>query len=318
MSSVSTESLLSTKELFSSLDEIKGRSKKDRLAKLLPLLIRAADSADRLIALDYSVEKSLLSRDQQAKFLGRIDTKTFNLADSSWTNPIDGSEMLWIPPGSAILGKLGKRKRIGGFFMARYPVTNAQFREFLKQTNYTPPADSHDFEVFSDYWLRKETAKTKLNHPAAYLSFADSLAYCVWACLALPGEFHWEKAARGCDGRKFPWGEHASYRANVHFNKIQATDVTKFDKVRTVYGCTNMIGNVDEWCVLQELDSFEDESMIANLPPQEWSEDELQCVRGGNFLRSTMRTLTTFHRRRLNPIRRNKWVGFRPAFYPFS
>lgn len=128
----------------------------------------------------------------------------------------------------------------------------------------------------------------------------------------------WEKAARGPTGRRFPWGEALPFRheprlANVRGERLEA--VGTYPNTRTPYGCEDLIGNVSEWCSMTPQD---DPSHIPEVIPSvpvipSGDETILQAVRGSCYLRTVASRMNSTHRRRLSMIRRNQWVGFRPA-----
>jgi serine/threonine-protein kinase len=247
-----------------------------------------------------------------------------------WLNPIDGSQMVYIPAGPFCVGPKKQRAVSAAFSLARHPVTNAQFHTFLAETGYTPPDDHPGAEYFLAHWPGDDPPRGRERHPVVQVSFVDALAYCRWAGLALPTEWLWEKAARGPDGRTFPWGEQypddriypaieslpEGGRGLANVRGSATCPVGSYPRTRTSYGCEDTIGNVSEWCQVSESADF-------GCIPQTWPDARPlevgraphAILRGSCFLRTRSRFMTTYHRRRLAIIRRNGWVGFRPACF---
>jgi serine/threonine-protein kinase len=238
-------------------------------------------------------------------------------APLTWTNPIDRSEMVFIPPGPFSVGPKNQPAVSGGFSLARHPVTTDQFERFIDKSQYVPPPD-HPVPPPVAFWVEGQGGPKK--HPVVWVSFVDALAYCRWAGLALPTEWLWEKAARGADGRPFPWGEVSPMvgrnekLANV--NSSGTCPVGSYPRTRTAYGCEDMIGNVSEWCQMT------DESDFGHIPhawpdvtPRKPNEPVYAAVRGSCFLRADRARMRAWHRRKLSVHRRNQWVGFRPACF---
>jgi formylglycine-generating enzyme required for sulfatase activity len=127
------------------------------------------------------------------------------------------------------------------------------------------------------------------NHPIVFMIYDDAIAYCNWAGVQLPTEAQWEKAARGTDGRIYPWGNEAPdaggrYRANYYPKEDGYDDtapVGSFPLDASPYGVMDMAGNVQEWCA-----DWYDENYYASAPnqnPQGPSSGTYRLLRGGSW-----------------------------------
>jgi formylglycine-generating enzyme required for sulfatase activity len=133
------------------------------------------------------------------------------------------------------------------FYIARFPVTNAQYRAFIAATGHRVPK----------FWQDSKMPEDQADHPVGGVNFYDCLAFCNWASqvmqlpIRLPLEPEWEKAARGDDGRVYPWGNRwEANRANTFEMKLNSTTpVTRFaTEGASPYGVADLVGNVSEWC----------------------------------------------------------------------
>ena len=227
--------------------------------------------------------------------------------------------MIWIPPGPFVYGTDDKRATSGGYFLARYPITNQQFQQFLAATDYRPAAGDAERAKFLQSWPSSTSPpKGYERHPVVFVSLIDALHYCRWAGLTLPSEWLWEKAARGAEGRVYPWGDMppwGSYRKTYKLAWVNENDtcpVGQYAGVRTPFGCEDMVGNVSEWCLPS--DEPPGTETIGTDVDALLRDGRLAPVRGACYLRKVMSRMAAAHRRQLSPFRRNQWVGFRPAF----
>lgn len=240
------------------------------------------------------------------------------VANLRWTNPLDGSQMVWVPGGTFPLGTEGETAACAGFSLARWPVTNEQYARFIAETNYEPPLEHPDYGTYLSDWSPSGPPKGKESHPVTFVSLFDALAYCRWAGLTLPTEWMWEKAARGPDGRLYPWGTGAGPKTGkrlAHIGARSTCAVGKYSHVRSPYGCEEMVGNVSEWCLPDAegaaTGAFPPPEPVIPVPTDRRPVETV--VRGACFLRDSANAMKSTHRRRLSVARRNQWVGFRPA-----
>ncbi|RLC76777.1 MAG: hypothetical protein DRJ03_27970 [Chloroflexi bacterium] len=152
----------------------------------------------------------------------------------------DGKEMMLVPGGKFICGDEAKEISLPEFWIDRTPVTNVEYARFVAALGREPP----------QHWEGNIPSKTIADHPVVYVSWRDAAAYAEWAGKQLPTEEQWEKAARGTDGRKYPWGdqEPTSDLCNFDLNEGSTTFVGKYSpQGDSPYGCVDMAGNVWEW-----------------------------------------------------------------------
>jgi len=134
---------------------------------------------------------------------------------------------------------------LGAFEIDMFAVTNSQYHRFIKETSY---------QKIPRHWQERGNAEypfpqDEANLPLTNVSYDDAQAYCKWAGLRLPTGEEWEKAARGTDGRLYPWGD--TYKSNL-CNSAESGNqrpiaVDEYPEGISPYGCYQMVGNVFEW-----------------------------------------------------------------------
>jgi len=164
----------------------------------------------------------------------------------------DPNDMVLIPAGNFIMGTNNRLPDEGpehtvylpAFYIDIYEVTNLQYKKFIDTSNRRSPS----------HFRNRTYPEGKADHPVTNVSWHDAEAYCAWAGKRLPTDQEWEKAARGTQGRIFPWGnEFDINRANtpVRWQALKqdgdTTPVGSFPAGASPYGVYDMSGNVWEW-----------------------------------------------------------------------
>lgn len=150
-------------------------------------------------------------------------------------------DMTFIDGGKYMVGE-GDNETTNDFapyFMDIYPVTNAQYLEFIKETGYPVPV----------HWIGDMYPVGKGNHPVIWISAEDAFVYACWCNKRLPSEMEWEKAARGPQRLRFPWGNsYEPRKCNCRETGIgDTTPVGYYESGQSYYHCFDMAGNVWEW-----------------------------------------------------------------------
>ena len=183
-------------------------------------------------------------------------------------------ELIRIPAGEFLMGDDKHPVDVAEFYIGKYPVTNKQYEAFVQATFYGPDFWSV-FEMPAGSVFEMPAGKE--NHPVVYVSWHDAVAFCEWLSkdtgrmYRLPTEDEWEKAARGTDGREYPWGNEPPAKRNGRCNFFDSgigntTRVDGYPEGASPYGVLDMAGNVLEWT-----DSLYDQSDIRH------------GVRGGSY-----------------------------------
>lgn len=160
--------------------------------------------------------------------------------------------MVLVPAGEFTMG--GDRRFepeekivfLDAFYIDKYEVTNRDYKVFVDATGRTAPR----------YWLDGTYPPGMDNYPAYEVTWQDAQAYAIWVGKRLPTDQEWEKAARGTDGRLYPWGnEFDAKKCNSYESKDRSSGygpdsldpVDSHPEGKSPYGCHNMTGNVWEW-----------------------------------------------------------------------
>jgi formylglycine-generating enzyme required for sulfatase activity len=205
----------------------------------------------------------------------------------------DGKEMVRIPAGNFLMGSNEGRENerpahtvyVGAFYIDRYPVTNEEYKRFVDATGHPIPcyevewAEPHDYNWDPE---RRIPPKGKEKHPVVLVSWEDAQAYASWAGKRLPTEAEWERAARGTDGRRWPWGdEFIQGRCNTkEDNANGTTPVGQYSpEGDSPEGVGDMVGNVWEWTT----SLFRSYPYDANDGRESQEADGWRVLRGGSW-----------------------------------
>jgi len=118
-----------------------------------------------------------------------------------------GIELIKISAGEFLYGDDNAHVWLDEYWIATTPVTNKQYKAFIDAAGHAVPK----------HWMNGKIPLGKENHPVVEVSWDDAVAFCTWAGVRLPGEQQWEKAARGMDGRTYPWGNDKPDNTHCNF-----------------------------------------------------------------------------------------------------
>ncbi len=250
-------------------------------------------------------------------------------------HPKDGAEMVWVPAGWFRMGinadtaqaqaeQLGIKDYhemageesfpehmvfLDGFYIDKYEVTIERWKQFVDATKWKPEEGTN-----APTWVGPELKPEEARLPIASVTWKAAQQYCNWAGTQLPTEAMWEKAARGTDGRWYPWGNEKpdpkihgviSLGAGLPGPQI----VGSYPKGASPYGAMDMAGNVYEW-TSEWVEPYPNNPE----PSGSWGHKYV-VLRGGSFYH-TLHSYRTSKRFGFEENETYFHVGFRAAWYP--
>jgi formylglycine-generating enzyme required for sulfatase activity len=164
------------------------------------------------------------------------------------------------------------------YYIDKYEVTNARYQACVDAGVCQPPREMSS-ATRSNYYGNSDFD----DYPVIYVDWDMAVVYCEWRGAQLPTEAQWEKAARGTDGRSYPWGEGIdAILANYNYNIGDTTAVGNYEDGVSPYGLYDMTGNVWEWVADWYSGTYYQTSPSAN--PTGPASGQFRGLRGGSWL----------------------------------
>ena len=251
-------------------------------------------------------------------FTPTITTTPTQGIGSTQISPVDGMKQVYVPAGEFRMGSNKNNDEqpihlvyLDAYWIDQTEVTNAMYIQCVAAGACDPPDHTRSDNRRSYYG-----DVTYDDYPVIYVSWYDAQAYCAWVERRLPTEAEWEKAARGMDGRTYPWGEEISCeKANYAYctDDNDTTAVGNYLAGASLYGALDMAGNVAEWVA-----DWYSSSYYASAPydnPQGPTSGESRILRGGSW-NHVSRQVCSAYRDYAKQKRSLFVIGFRCALSP--
>lgn len=230
---------------------------------------------------------------------------------------LDG--MVRIPAGAFVMGtdleradpqdKPKHKVMLPTYYLDKYLVTNAQYARFVAATKRRPPLN----------WKDGRIPQGELMNPVTMVTWNDAAAYAEWVGKRLPHEAELEKAGRGTDGRRWPWGDKMEpSRLNTYYNVGSASNVMAYPQGASIYGAFDLSGNVAEWTAddLLPYEGAKASDLGAASPLVAAGQPQLtryyKVLRGGSWKGDPFST-SLYHRDYAFPDHATDFYGFRCA-----
>ena len=237
----------------------------------------------------------------------------------------DHAPMVSIPEGSFPMG-VPKAARDGGvderpnhevfvdtFYIDKFEVTNGRYLQFVTETGHRTPR--HPSDPSKGIWKGNMMPESVTDLPVINVDWNDAKAYCAWAEKRLPTEAEWEKAAKGPNDWRFPWGNIEPTQEHANFNQTWRGEATLvqvgiYEKGKSPYGVYDVAGNVWEWVADWYDPEYYQKSPLRN--PKGPKSGTYKAVRSSGWQGETPQ-VRIFTRIKSLPTDRNNSTGFRCA-----
>jgi formylglycine-generating enzyme required for sulfatase activity len=294
-----------------------GVKRETRVAALDKFLIDFPD--DNPHAAEVEMLKQQIGQERQEVQVAKAPAPTYSVpkAGGREVTGKDGAPMVLIAAGEFMMGAAdgdsdeqpAHRVRLDAYYLDVYEVTTALFGKFMQAAGHAEPS----------YWplLRQISGDDR---PVMGVDWNDADAYCRYYGKRLPTEAEWEKAARGTDGRTYPWGNKEptntlanfgqQWAPNINYYIDRIVPVGRYEGGKSPYGVHDMAGNVSEWTA-----DWYDKRYYAGSPadnPRGASGGSQKVLRGGSWGNDPQHVRATY-RHNAPPSNRNARFGFRCA-----
>ncbi len=259
-----------------------------------------------------------------------IDTSDSRVSD------LDGMMMLYVPEGEFVMGAENPELEgsspvhtvnLDAFWIDQTEVTNGMYQKCAEAGGCNPPSSARS-DTRDAYYGNPEYA----DYPVIYVDWYSAMDYCTWAGRRLPTEAEWEKAARGIDGAKFPWGngdvsgnllnfadsnsDTAWADRSIDDGYADTAPVGSYPEGASPYGALNMAGNVNEWVADWYDGDYYSVSPESNpTGPESGASENRRVFRGASFIDIGFAAESAL-RRRHSPGDASRGGGFRCAVSP--